>query len=37
MYQEFKAPPFAAPPLLRKMVVAGELGRKTKSGFYNYS
>ena len=36
MYQEYKAPPFAAPPLLRKMVVAGELGRKTKKGFYNY-
>ncbi len=37
MYQEFRAPIFVAPPLLRKMVVAGELGRKTKKGFYNYS
>ncbi len=36
MYQEFKTPPFVAPTLLRKMVVAGELGRKTKKGFYNY-
>jgi 3-hydroxybutyryl-CoA dehydrogenase len=36
MYQEYKTPPFAAPVLLRKMVTAGELGRKTKRGFYNY-
>lgn len=36
MYQEFKAPHFAAPPLLKKMVVAGQLGKKTKKGFYNY-
>jgi 3-hydroxybutyryl-CoA dehydrogenase len=36
MYQEYKTPPFAAPVLLRKMVTAGELGRKTKKGFYNY-
>jgi 3-hydroxybutyryl-CoA dehydrogenase len=36
MYQEYKTPPFAAPVLLRKMVTAGELGRKTKKGFYPY-
>lgn len=36
MYQEFKTPSFVAPPLLRKMVVAHELGRKTKKGFYTY-
>jgi 3-hydroxybutyryl-CoA dehydrogenase len=36
MYQEYKIPPFAAPVLLRKMVTAGELGRKTKKGFYPY-
>ncbi len=37
MYLEFKTPPFAAPVLLRKMVTAGELGRKTKKGFYTYN
>ncbi len=36
MYEEFKAPAFAAPPLLRKMVTASQLGRKTKKGFYSY-
>jgi 3-hydroxybutyryl-CoA dehydrogenase len=36
MYNEFKSPAFAAPPLLRKMVVSGQLGRKTKKGFYTY-
>jgi 3-hydroxybutyryl-CoA dehydrogenase len=36
MYEEFKAPSFASPPLLRKMVTANQLGRKTKKGFYSY-
>jgi 3-hydroxybutyryl-CoA dehydrogenase len=35
-YQEFKDPQFAVPVLLRKMVAAGWLGRKTKKGFYDY-
>ena len=37
MFQEFKDAKFAAPPLMRKMVVAGRWGRKTGKGFYNYS
>lgn len=35
-YEEFKDPQYAAPTLLRKMVAAGWLGRKTKKGFYEY-
>ncbi len=36
MYQEFKEARFAAPPLLRRMVTAGLLGRKSGRGFYAY-
>jgi 3-hydroxybutyryl-CoA dehydrogenase len=36
MYEEFKEPLYAAPPLLQRMVDAGRLGRKTGSGFYIY-
>jgi 3-hydroxybutyryl-CoA dehydrogenase len=36
LFDEFKDPRFAAPPLLRRMVTAGYLGRKTSRGFYNY-
>ncbi|GAA3553682.1 3-hydroxybutyryl-CoA dehydrogenase [Streptomyces sp. WAC 01325] len=36
MYDEFKEPLYAAPPLLQRMVDAGRLGRKTGSGFYTY-
>ena len=36
LYQEFKEPLFAAPPLLSRMVEAGLLGRKTGRGFYEY-
>jgi 3-hydroxybutyryl-CoA dehydrogenase len=36
MYEEFKDPKYAVPPLMRKMVVAGRWGRKTGRGFYEY-
>lgn len=36
-YEEFKEAQFAVPVLLRKMVAAGWLGRKTKKGFYDYN
>lgn len=36
MYEEYKEPLYAAPPLLQRMVEAGRLGRKTGSGFYTY-
>jgi 3-hydroxybutyryl-CoA dehydrogenase len=37
LYDEFKDPKYRACPLLRKMVAAGQLGRKTSQGFYDYS
>ena len=37
MYDEFREPAYAAPPLLKRMVLAGRLGRKTGRGFYEYS
>lgn len=37
MYQEYKDARFAAPPLLRRMVLAGHLGRKSGKGFYDYT
>jgi len=37
MYDEFKDARYAAPPLLRRMVMAGRLGRKSGAGFYDYS
>jgi len=36
LYEEFKEPLFAPPPLLKRMVTAGHLGRKTGRGFYEY-
>jgi 3-hydroxybutyryl-CoA dehydrogenase len=36
LYEEFKEPLYAAPPLLCRMVEAGLLGRKTGRGFYTY-
>ncbi len=36
MYEEFKEPLYAPPPLLVRMVDAGLLGRKTGRGFYPY-
>ncbi|WP_276606244.1 3-hydroxybutyryl-CoA dehydrogenase [Nocardioides sp.] len=37
LYEEFKEPLYAAPPLLARMVDAGLLGRKSGRGFYTYS
>lgn len=37
MYDEFHDPMYAPPPLLRRMVLARHLGRKTGKGFYDYS
>ena len=36
MYEEFKQPHHAPPPLLKRMVLAGQLGRKSGQGFYKY-
>ena len=36
MYEEFKEPHYAPPPLLKRMVLAGHLGRKKGKGFYDY-
>ncbi len=36
MFEEYKDPRYAAPPLLRRMVLAGHLGRKSGRGFYEY-
>jgi len=37
MFEEFREPRFAAPPLLKRMVLAGHLGRKSGRGFYDYA
>ena len=37
LYAEFKDPNYAPAPLLRRMVSADRLGRKTGSGFYDYT
>ncbi|MFF9216997.1 3-hydroxybutyryl-CoA dehydrogenase [Streptomyces viridosporus] len=37
MYEEFKEPLYAPPALLRRMVAAGHLGRKSGRGFYTYT
>lgn len=37
MFEETKDARYAAPPLLRRMVAAGYLGRKSGKGFYDYS
>jgi 3-hydroxybutyryl-CoA dehydrogenase len=36
LYEEFKEPLYAPPPLLQRMVEAGLLGRKAGRGFYTY-
>jgi 3-hydroxybutyryl-CoA dehydrogenase len=37
IYEEYKDPLYAPPPLLRRMVVSGLLGKKSGKGFYDYS
>lgn len=37
MFEEYREKRFAPPPLLKKMVLAGRLGRKAGHGFYDYS
>lgn len=36
MFDEFREARFAAPPLLKRMVLAGQLGKKSGKGFYQY-
>jgi 3-hydroxybutyryl-CoA dehydrogenase len=36
MFDEFKDPIMASPPLLKRMVLAGRYGRKSGKGFYDY-
>jgi len=36
MFEEFREPRFAPPPLLKRMVLAGRLGKKSGHGFYKY-
>jgi 3-hydroxybutyryl-CoA dehydrogenase len=36
MFEEFREPAYAPPPLLKRMVLAGRLGRKSGHGFYTY-
>ncbi len=37
MFDEFREPRFAPPPLLKRMVLAGQHGRKSGRGFYDWS
>jgi 3-hydroxybutyryl-CoA dehydrogenase len=36
MFDEYREPSYAPPPLLKRMVLAGRLGRKSGQGFYTY-
>jgi 3-hydroxybutyryl-CoA dehydrogenase len=36
MWDEYREPAYAPPPLLKRMVLAGRLGRKSGQGFYKY-
>ena len=37
LFEEFKDPAYAPPPLLKRMLAAGMLGRKSNLGFYPYN
>ena len=37
LYEEFKRPEYAPPPLLKRMVVSGHHGRKSGRGFHDYT
>lgn len=37
LHDEYGEPRFAPPPVLKRLVLAGQLGRKSKKGFYDYS
>jgi 3-hydroxybutyryl-CoA dehydrogenase len=36
LYEEFKQTEYAPPPLLKRMVASGRIGRKANRGFYEY-
>jgi len=36
MFEEYREPGYAPPPLLKRMVLAGRLGKKSGQGFYKY-
>ena len=36
MFEEYREPAYAPPPLLKRMVLAGRTGRKSGQGFYKY-
>ena len=36
MFEEYRETRFAPPPLLKQMVQAGRLGKKSGRGFYDY-
>ncbi len=37
MFEEFREPAYAPPPLLKRMVLAGRVGKKVGKGFYDYA
>jgi len=36
LYDEFKAHEYAPPPVMKRMIAAGRLGKKSGQGFYDY-